>query len=120
MKHLAIGILVVAGTCLFGVVSTQAQFWNGFSSGFGSAIEAGKNRRANQVFMVPGDYEVLITRAGINRYAVMNGGPNIRTRFCFHGVEMDEAILRIEAVKGGTVGELIFSDGTACTVNRVE
>ena len=116
-----VATVILLVTFLASTGPARADFWGGFSSGLQQQWERGEERRnSDRIYMSPGQYDAQITSSGMNRFTVLNGGPDIRTRLCFHSVELDNAVLVIERVKGPTVGTLKFSDGTVCTVNRVE
>lgn len=112
-------LLIAFSTIAITQPSLAQGFWAGVNQGLNQQLES-RRPKAERFFVEPGTYEARITSDGLNAYATFNGGPRIRTRLCFHQVEMDDVVLNIASVSGFNIGTITFSDGTECAVSRLE
>lgn len=94
-------------------------FWEGVNQGLNQQLDS-QRPRPERFFVEPGVYDAKVTSDGMNAYATFNGGPRIRTRLCFHNVQVDNVVLTIESVSGFNIGTITFSDGTECPISRLE
>jgi hypothetical protein len=66
-------------------------------------------------------YKVDVTRKSQDLYEVTGQGIYVKTRFCYEYVYYSEAILKIDAPAGYTIGEIIFvgSGGNKCDIEKL-
>lgn len=66
-------------------------------------------------------YKVDVTRKSQDLYEVMGQGIYVVTRFCYEYVYSSDAIIKIDAPAGYTVGQIIFvgSGGNKCDIEKL-
>jgi hypothetical protein len=66
-------------------------------------------------------YKVDVTRKAQDLYEVTGKGIYVKTRYCYEYVYSSEAILKIDATVGYTVGEIIFvgNGGSKCDIEKL-
>ncbi len=62
-----------------------------------------------------------VTRKAQDLYEVLGQGIYIKTRFCYEYVYYSDAIVKIDAAVGYTIGEIFFvgSGGNKCDIERL-
>ncbi|QWG21551.1 hypothetical protein KMZ93_16240 [Bradyrhizobium sediminis] len=66
-------------------------------------------------------YKASVTRKSQDLYEVVGQNTYVKTRYCYEYVYYSDAILKIDAPSGYTVGEIIFvgNGGNKCEIEKL-